>query len=488
MSGKLSRRQVLNSAVLLAAAGTKPAKAMMNVMPAGQRRTDTRPNIIFVIVDDMRHDDTGGTGHPYAKTPNLDRVGREGVTFDFAHCTTPLCSPSRASFHTGLYVHSHRIINNDKVGLAELSHRLPTMERILFNAGYETAFVGKWHMGFDDTARPGFDYWVSYRAQGLYNNNTFNVNGTRVQTRGYASDFLNEHAMKFIEQEHDRPFMLQMAHKAVHYPYLPAPRFEKLYEGKEHPMPAFSHEDREGKPALRLNPPPLDVLTVEGVMPEPQESRYHRGMDASSMTRDRARCLASVDEGMGMIFDALERTRQLDNTLIIFTADHGYMMGEHGVLGHKRWPYEPSTRIPMMMRFPKLIPRSVKRSQPVLNVDIAPTLLAIAGVQPPLPMHGKPLLDVLKSADAPLRDSFLSEYFMEKFDPQVPAWRSVTKGGWKYVHYTTVDGMDELYDMRNDPPEEKNVIVDPANAELVAAMKAELNKLLAETQTDLEMV
>lgn len=507
---KISRRTLLNSALLLAAASsTQPASALMlagsgvkpvqdaeaaegkrakNGLGAAGARLDKRPNIVVVMVDDMRHDDLGATGHPYAKTPNLDRIAQEGAMFDFAHCTTPLCSPSRATYLTGLYVHSHRIVNNDKVGLAQLSHRLPTMQRILFNAGYETGWVGKWHMGFDDTVRPGFDYWVSYKAVGLYNNYTFNVNGERVQTRGYTSDFLNEHAVKFIEQKHDKPFMLQVAHKAVHYPYLPAKRFETMYEGEAYPTPQVSHRDLEGKPVLRFQPPPFDVLRVEGIIPEPMESRYHRGLDVSSVTRDRARCLASVDEGMGMIFDALERAGEIDNTFIIFTSDHGYLMGEHGVLAEKRWAYEPSTRVPLLMRYPKLIPKNVKRSQSALSIDIAPTVLDIAGVPQPLPMHGKSLVGVFKSDDAPLRESFLSEYFVEKYDAEVPDWQSVTKGKWKYIHYTSMPGMDELYNMQTDPREEDNVIVDPSNAGIIAELKTELQKLLAETQTDMEMV
>lgn len=503
---KMSRRDVLSSALVLAAAGVQPVSAMALAAspeavssPAEGRQTktdvantaaraDKRPNVIFVIVDDLRHDDMGATGHPYAKTPNLDRLAREGAIFDYAHCTTPLCSPSRASYHTGLYVHSHRVINNDKIGLSELSHRLPSMERILFNAGYETGFVGKWHMGFDDTARPGFDYWVSYKAQGLFNNNTWNVNGERVQTRGYTSDFLNEHAVNFIQRKRDKPFMVHIGHKAVHYPYLPAPRFATLYEGAECPARSVTHGDRESKPVLRYQAPPVDGLRVEDVMPEPQESRYDRGLDASSVTRDRARCLASVDEGMGMMLSALEQTGELDNTLIIFTSDHGYLMGEHGLLAVKRWPYEPSTRVPMIMRYPKLIPSGVRRSQSVLNIDIAPTVLDVAQVKPPLPMHGKSLTEVFRSNDAPLRESFLSEYFVEKCDPGVPDWQSVTKGKWKYIHYTSMPGMDELYDLKNDPGEENNVIVDPENGDDLEELKAELQHLLMQTKTAMAMV
>ncbi len=497
---KITRRSLLNSGLLLAAAHTPPASAAFalgaaqtqSATPAqaapkaGQR--DPRPNIIFIIADDLRHDDLSSTGHPYAKTPHLDRIAHEGVKFNNARCTTPLCSPSRASYQTGLYVHSHRIVNNDRNGQAELSHRLPTVSRILFNDGYESAFVGKWHMGFDDTVRPGFDYWVSFKAVGLYQNIVFNVNGVREQKRGYTTDFLNEYAVNFIEQPHSKPFVMHIGHKAPHLPYLPSPQDDGLYKDAPYHVPAIVPGDLEGKPVLHINPPPVDVLRVEGVTPEPMESRFGRPSDLASVTRDRARCVASMDRGVGMIFDALERTGQLDNTILIFTSDHGYLMGEHGIKEEKRWAYEPSIRVPMLMRYPKLIPAGSERNQNVLNIDIAPTLLDLAGVKSPTPMHGSSLLPVFRNSDAPLRDSFLCEYFLEKFVPGVPDWQSVSQSKWKYIHYPALTGMDELYDLSADPAEEKNVIGEASNREVLSQMKSELNRLLAASQANLSMV
>lgn len=491
---RISRREVLQSALLLAAAQAKPALALGDAYPAARpptpndAHTDKRPNIVFIIADDMRHDDMSCVGHPFGKTPHLDRLAREGVLFTNARCTTPLCSPSRASYLTGLYNHSNLIVNNDRNGEAEISHRLPTFPRILYNEGYETAHIGKWHMGFDDTPRPGIEHWVSFRAVGLYENNQFNINGEREQKRGYTTDYLNEYAVKFIEQPHTKPFVLFIGHKAPHKPYIPSERYERHYSNAVFQPPAVPPGDREGKPVFDHKFEHPDMLRTLGVTPEPQESPRRRPKDIESVARDRARSLNSLDDGVGMIYDTLERTGQLDNTIIICTSDHGYLMGEHGIQEEKRWAWEPSVRIPMVMRYPKLIPPGSKREQDVLNIDIAPTVLELAGVESPAPMHGKSLVPVFVSADAPLRDAFLTEYFLETYVPEVPDWQCVRRGKWKYIHYPTFDEADELYDLSADPREINNIISEAHNGEVVRAMKAELARLLAETQTSMLMV
>ena len=493
---KISRRSLLQSALLVAAAQA-PAHAALGLgapqaepHSAAPRapRHDQRPNIVFLIADDMRHDDMSCVGHPFGKTPHLDRLAREGAIFTNARCTTPLCSPSRASYLTGLYVHSHQIVNNDRNGEAEISHRLPTFPRILFNEGYETAFIGKWHMGFDDTVRPGFDHWISFRALGLYENNLFNVNGARIQKRGYTTDYLNEYAVQFIEQPHNKPFVLYVGHKAPHKPYLPAARYDGYYKDAAFKQPAIAPGDLEGKPVLSHKPETIDMLRTEGVTPEPQESNHGRLLDLASVARDRARCINSLDDGVGMIYAALERTGQLDNTIIICTSDHGYLLGEHTIKEEKRWAWEQSVRVPMVMRYPKLIPAGSRREQDVLNVDIAPTVLELAGVKPPEPMHGKSLVPIFGSADAHLRDSFLTEYFLEKYVPNVPDWQCVRMGKWKYIYYPTVPGADELYDLSADPNEVKNVIGDAANQLVLGDLKEELARLLAATKTNMQMV
>ena len=466
----------LSRRALMAGGLSLPALAA----PAPPRR-DSRPNIVFVITDDLRFDGLACTGHAFARTPNLDRLAREGVSFTNFFTAVPLCSPSRASFLTGLYPHQHRIINNDKHGLGEISHTLVTFPRVLRESGYETAFIGKWHMGFDDSRRPGFDHWISFHAQGLYIDGVVNVDDRREQLRGYMTDFLNERAARFIARPRRRPFLLYVSHKAVHYPYIPAARHDKLYANAKYNPPPVPAGDLEGKPAMRRKVEPLDVLRMEDSTPEPQESRRGRPDTPDAVVRDQARCLASVDDGMGMIFEALERKGELDNTLVIFTSDNGFLMGEHGEFDQKRWAYEESIRVPFLARYPKLMAAGSRREQMCVSVDLAPTLLEIAGARNFSRMHGRSLLPVLRDAGGPWRQSFLTEHYVEKFVPYVPDWQAVRTARWKYIHYPTLENMDELYDLTADPREVRNVMGQAATREPREELRAELARLLKET-------
>ncbi len=213
------------------------------------RSVNSRPNIVFILVDDLRWDELGIAGHPYLKTPNIDRLGREGAFFPNAFMTTPLCSPSRAGFLTGQYPHTHGIIDN--VDRSAASHRLITFPLLLKEAGYETAFIGKWHMGNDDTPRPGFDRWVSFKGQGSYRDPDFNIDGVSIKGSGYITDLLNGHAVDFIKRRHDKPFLIYLAHKAIHPEvmqhddgsvnlahaevFIPADRHRSLYAGARIP-------------------------------------------------------------------------------------------------------------------------------------------------------------------------------------------------------------------------------------------------------------
>lgn len=378
----------------------------------------SRPNILFILMDDHRWDDLGYAGHPFVKSSNIDRIAHEGVSFNNAFTTSPLCSPSRGSFLTGQYAHKHDITDN--TARDAMSHQLITFPRLLHNAGYETAFVGKWHMGTDDTARPGIDHWVSVKGQGNYIDPEINVNGDRRKVSGYVTDIFSDYAVNYLKQKHTKPFLLYVSHKAVHPDltqnpdgslsdpsagnFIPAERHKTLYADKPIPRRPNAGKPPEGKPTLLRkigDLPPLGANT---------------GTDDETV-RKRLRMLAAVDEGIGRMLKALEDANQLDKTLIIFTSDEGYFYGEHGLSVERRLAYEESIRIPLAMRYPKLIKPGTALNEMVLNIDIAPTLLQLAGATIPENMHGRSLLPLLQGKPASWRNSFLIEYYSDTVFP-----------------------------------------------------------------------
>src|SRR3954469_24107094 len=237
---------------------------LLSLLPFGAVGATSRPNIIFILLDDHRWDDLGYAGHPFVKTPNIDRIAHEGMRFNNAFVTTPLCSPSRASFLTGQYAHKHGITDN--TARDALSHQLVTFPRLLHEAGYETAFVGKWHMGLDDNPRPGIDYWVSVKGQGVYLDPEINDNGQRKKVAGYVTDVFSDYSVDFLKRKHTKPFLLYVSHKAVHPDltqnadgslsdpsagkFIPAERHKKLYAEAKIPHRPNYGRVPEGKPAL----------------------------------------------------------------------------------------------------------------------------------------------------------------------------------------------------------------------------------------------
>ena len=441
-----------------------------------------RPNIIFIITDDQQVGLLGIEGNPVAQTPNIDRIGKEGAIFKNAFVVTPLCSPSRASFLTGQYAHTHKVINNDKLGLDVISHTLMSWPRQLREAGYETAFVGKWHMGLDDSRRPGFDRWFSFKGQGAFIDPVVNDEGKRIQTTGYMTDIINEQAVDFVNRNHNqKPFAMIVSHKATHWPILPAKRHEDLYHDYQFESQPASQEDLKGKPLLTRDFDREESYFMENILPEPAEPRRNRGHDPSAMVGDELRCLASVDEGVGHLFAALEKSGQLDNTIIIYTSDNGMLMGEHGKFNAKRWAYDPVLRVPLLVRYPRLVTAGSVREQMVLNIDLAPTLLKLAEVEPLIPIHGQSFVPLLQNADAPWRQAFLAEYFLEKVSPRERPWKAIRTEKWKYIEYTEEGIPAELYDLQNDPQEEHNLIDYPEAKTHVDALQKQLEALLKET-------
>lgn len=451
---------------------------------AGRTAAQTdRPNFVLIVTDDQRFDMLGCTGHKAAKTPNIDRLAREGALFRKFYDATPLCSPSRASILTGLYPHKHGVINNDKLGLDVISHALMTFPRLLRMAGYATAFVGKWHMGMDDSRRPGFDRWYSFKGQGAYIDGVVNDDGVQRQLDGHMTDHINRQALQWLSpaniEARKKPFCLIVAHKAVHAPYLPAPRHEKLYSDYTFVPPRVADGDRASKPVLGRKLAKVKAFELEGVAPEPGEPRGDRGKDPASVVRDQLRCLAGVDEGVGQILDALKTAGQLDRTVVMYTSDNGFLLGEHGQMDDKRWAWEPSVRVPLLVRYPPLIRPGTVCDRLTVNVDLAPTILELAKVKPLVPMHGQSLVPLFKDpATASWRTALLTEYFLEKVAPRVPTWQAVRTDRWSFIHYADNADWDELYDLKTDPGEERNIAQEAASRPALTAMNEELKRLL----------
>jgi N-acetylglucosamine-6-sulfatase len=458
---------------------------VLSCLPSGTRAAEApaRPNFVVLLLDDLRWDDLGCAGHPFVKTPRIDRVAKEGAMFRNAFATTPLCSPSRACFLTGQYAHTHGITDN--TDRSARSHQLVTFPHRLQKAGYETAFIGKWHMGIDDAPRPGFDHWISVKGQGAYLDPELNENGKRVQVKGYATDIYNERALAFLKRPHKKPFLLYLAYKAVHpsltqgpdgkvsdpsaAAFLPAERHKKLYADAPVPRRPNVKDTLEGKPALQRkigDLPPLSEKTGT----------------SDEVIRDRLRMLMAVEEGVGDIFKALDDAKLLDDTLIVFTSDHGYFYGEHGLSVERRLAYEETIRIPLLMRYPRRIKAGTTVDPFALSVDLAPTLLELADVEVPQDMQGRSLLPLLKGDEAGWRTSFLIEYFSDTVFPRVHkmGYQAVRTERWKYIHYGELERMDELYDLKADPYEMKNLIEEPGAQDALKEIKAELARRLKE--------
>ncbi len=448
---------------------------------------DTRPNIVFVLVDDMRWDEYTEAGHNFLKTPNIDRVSKEGINFKNAFTTTPLCSPSRASFLTGQYAHTNGITDN--VARNERSHQLETFPKRLHEAGYQTAFIGKWHMGNDDTRRPGFDHWVAMPGQGEAIDPVLNINGEKKTVQGYVTDILIDHSIEFITKERSSPFLLYLSHKALHPNslqrddgstididaggFVAADRHKGMYSSA-----IFNRRPNHGiaptdKPALARkigDMPPLGLETAT----------------SDKAIRERAEMLMAIDEGLGKIFDALEKKGILENTVVVFTSDHGYWYGEHGLDEERRLAYEEAIRIPLLIRYPQMISENSKAEYPILSIDLAPTMLQMAGITPNENLQGKSLVPIFNNTVTDWRTSFLIEYYSDTVFPRVVTmgYKAVRNERYKYIHYLELEGMDELYDLQEDPYELNNIIGHVEMAPILADMQDELNKLLVETGAD----
>ncbi len=442
----------------LAGCSTRPVTGGRPIPVQGATAPAGSPNLLVIFSDDHRADHLGLTGEvPFLQTPALDALAGEGVRFDRAYVTTALCSPSRATLLTGQYASRHGVQNN----LSAWIPGTPSFFDSLAAAGYRCAYIGKWHMPGDLPDLPGVERFVTFtieEGQGVYRDCPLIVDGVETPRPGtYVSTDLTDYALQWLKEGSDdgRPFCLVVAHKAVHHEFEPPDDLLGTYDDVAIDLPdeAFTYQTL------------LDRNVWEGTAGRLQTS-YRRYCET----------LLGMDREIGRLLEAIEPVA--DNTVVVYTSDNGYSWGEH-VLTGKRWAYDDSIKVPFIVRWPDGVaaPGSVI-DEPVLNADIAPTLLDIAGVPIPAAMQGRSIAPLLRGEPVKWRDEVFYEYFAD-FPYQVPPSQAVRTGQWLYVEYDR--GLaPELYDTVADPEQRVNLADVPA----YAATRQELSQRLADLRRE----
>ncbi len=489
-----------------------------------------KPNILFIMSDDHASQAISCYGSPLIQTPNIDRIAREGIRFDQSFVTNSICAPSRAVMLTGKYSHLNGLRDNRDV----FDGAQATFPKMLRQAGYFTAVVGKWHLKSHPT---GFDHWKVLIDQGEYYNPRLIDNGDTTSAIGYTTDLITDYAIQTLEQrDPNQPFCLLVHHKAPHRNWQPNGKHLSLYENQDLPLPETFWDNYESRsPAareqdmrignmflsydLKLFPGDYPEETGTGGNGDPLPSTVNWWLaDYNRMTpeqkqawdahygpvrakfrenpptgkaltewmyqryiKDYLRCVASVDENIGRLLDYLDQKGLAENTLVVYTSDQGFYLGEHGWYD-KRFMYEPSFTTPLVMRYPKAIPAGKISRQMALNLDLAPTFLTLAGIAPPAEMQGLPLQNIWNRNQAKnWRNSVYYHYYEYPHGwHQVKKHYGVRTERYKLIHfYDDIDAW-ELYDLKKDPNELHNLIDDPKQQNRILTLKAELNNLRAQ--------
>lgn len=439
-----------------------------------------RPNVLFVLCDDLRPDALGCFGSAHVKTPHIDALAQDGLRFRDTFCTTSLCSPSRASILTGLYAHRHGVRDN----FTELPTQLPHWPARLRESGYATAYIGKWHMGEDnDAPRPGFDWFATHKGQGKYYDTEWNLNGAGAKAiPGYYTTVVTDLALNWLKsRDGQQPWALCIGHKAPHSFYTPEDKYKHTFDaiGVPYPKSAFQ---LDGKPEWIKQ----RMSTWHGIYgplfewrKKFPDSSPEAVTDFENMVHGYWGTVLSVDDSVGRLIAHLKATGQYDNTLILFMGDNGLLEGEHGMVD-KRTGHEPCLRIPLIARGPKL-PKGQSVDGQVLTIDIAPSVLDICDAKPLEKIQGRSWRALANGQDPAWRKAWFYEYNYEKQFPYTPNVRAIRTDRYKFIRYPHGDGkpdrhMAELYDLSRDPAELTNL----ANAPEHASLRKELEKQLAD--------
>lgn len=462
-----------------------------------------RPNILFIMTDDHAFHALSCYGSKVNQTPGLDRLAAEGARFAHAFVVNSICTPSRATLLSGKYSHA-----NGSPVFNRFNGAQDHVARRLREGGYHTGMIGKWHLGSDPT---GFDRWIVLPGQGVYGNPAFLTPNGRLTVDGYATDVITELGLRFLEtRPKDKPFFLMLHHKAPHREWTPDPVNRARFRDREIPEPPTLFDGYETRPAalpenqqtiarnltrrdLKLEPPadlktPAERNRWLNVSPTevdvPQRDGTVKRLTGRELTRwkyqrymqDYLACVQGVDDNVGRLLDYLDQTGLSRNTVVFYTSDNGFFLGDQGMYD-KRFMYEASLRVPLLARWPGVTPPSLVPEGIALNVDLAPTFLEVAGLPVPPEMHGRSLVPWLKGEKpADWRTSMYYRYYHDPGHHNTRQHYGVRTRTHKLIHYWK-KGAWELYDLVADPQEQRNLAGDPGSAAVLASMKVELERL-----------
>ena len=479
----------------------------------------SQPNIIYIMSDDHASHAISAYKGIYAEvapTPNIDRLASEGALFTNTFCTNSICGPSRASILTGKYSHQNGFYKNE--GGHPFDGSQVTFPKLLREAGYTTAVVGKWHLWSEPTGFDYYKYHILNGGQGSYWNPSYDDNGEEADEKGYATNFAGDFALDWLENKRDKskPFCLLFQFKAPHRPWYPDSIYLDLFEGVEMPYPETFNDDYAGRELtagntmmtienhltrkdLKMNPPPglsaKELHTWErtgdkGEHVSPSDTLT--GMDLKKWKyqkyiKDYLACVRSVDDNIGRLLAYLDETGLAENTIVVYTADQGFYLGDHGWYD-KRFMYEESLRMPFVIRYPESIEPGQRVKEMTLNVDFAPTLLEMAGVEIPKEMQGESFVPLINGQGAKRwRDAIYYHYYEYPKWHQVQPHYGIRTDRYKLIHFYYDIDVWELYDLKEDPNELSNIYEDPAQSDLIASLKEELKRLQVQYGDDISL-
>jgi len=468
----MKRRDFLKALGLSAVAMTIPGcSKSFQKNPSAKNR----PNIIFLMSDDHGQKALSCYGSKINVTPNIDRLARQGMRFNNALCTNSLCAPSRAVILSGKYSHKNGVTGNEKQ-IADFQDSQKTLPILLQKGGYQTAMVGKWHLEFEPR---GFDYWYILPGQGRYHNPEFIKMGQKITRQGYSTDIIMNESLNWLDnRDPDKPFFLMCHFKAPHVPHDYDDKHAHLYNDDLPEPPTFYDDYKTRCSAVQR---PGKLYSIENMHPRDLRETPPKELQGLELRRWRyqkffkgyLKVVASVDDNIGRLLDYLDKNNLTENTVVVYTTDNGFHLGDHGWY-NKMWMTEESIHLPLLIRYPgEIAPKTVSEEM-VLNLDYAPTFLDLADLSIPKDMQGKSFKPILQGRNkGSFRDSFYYHYY-EQYG--VPGLYGVRTQRYKLIYYYSIDEW-ELFDLQQDPEELLNVYNQPKYQQVVAQMKKELRRL-----------